>query len=87
MPLIGMITGGVDFKSLTVSVGDATIKYGNFIQNVFDFLIVAFCIFMMIKAVNKISKKKEEAPAPEAPAEPSNEEKLLAEIRDLLKNK
>ncbi|MCR4853438.1 MAG: large-conductance mechanosensitive channel protein MscL [Prevotella sp.] len=85
MPLIGVITGGVDFSSLAAKVGDAELKYGVFIQNIIDFLIVAFCIFLMIKAMNKLNKKKEEEPAP-AP-EPSAEEKLLGEIRDLLKNK
>ena len=88
MPVIGTITGGVDFSGLAVSIGEANIKYGQFVQNVIDFIIVAFCIFMMIKGINKIAKKKEEEPAAPAPApEPSAEEKLLAEIRDLLKNK
>ncbi|MBR5687946.1 MAG: large-conductance mechanosensitive channel protein MscL [Prevotella sp.] len=85
MPVIGMITGGVDFTSLTAKVGDATVNYGTFIQNIIDFLIIAFCIFLMIKGMNKLTKKKEEEPAPDP--EPSNEEKLLGEIRDLLKNK
>ena len=89
MPLVGMVTGNIDFTNLVYKFGEgefaATLKYGTFIQNVVDFLIVAFCIFLMIKGINKISKKKEEEPA--APAEPSNEEKLLSEIRDLLKNK
>ena len=83
MPIIGMLTGGVDFNGLVAKVGDATVKYGTFIQNIIDFLIIALCIFCMIKAMNKLKKKKEEEPAP-AP-EPSNEEKLLGEIRDLLK--
>lgn len=87
MPLIGVITGGIDFSSLSVKVGEATLKYGSFIQNIIDFLIIAFCIFVMIKGMNALSKKKKEEAAPEAPAEPSNEEKLLSEIRDLLKNK
>lgn len=88
MPLIGLVTGGIDFSDLSVKVIDAEVKYGMFIQNVVDFLIVAFCIFMMIKGINTLKKKHEEKPAePAAPAEPSNEEKLLAEIRDLLKNK
>ena len=85
MPLIGTVTGGVDFTTLTIKVGDASVNYGTFIQNIIDFLIVAFCIFLMIKGMNKLNKKKEEAPAP-AP-EPSNEEKLLGEIRDLLAKK
>ena len=86
MPVIGTLTGGVDFSNLAITIGEANIKYGQFIQNVIDFIIVAFCIFMMIKGINSISKKKEEAPAAPAPApEPSAEEKLLTEIRDLLK--
>ena len=62
------------------------LKYGQFIQNVVDFLIVAFCIFLMLKGINKLNKKKEEEAAPAAPAGPTQEE-LLAEIRDLLKKK
>jgi len=85
MPIIGSVTGGIDFSNLAVTIGDANIKYGSFIQNIIDFLIVAFCIFLMIKGINKMAHKKE----PEAPAdpEPTAEEKLLTEIRDLLKNK
>lgn len=85
MPAVGALTGGIDFTELSCKIGEATIKYGSFIQNIIDFLIIAFCIFLMIKAMNSLSKKKEEEPA--APAEPSAEEKLLGEIRDLLKNK
>ena len=85
MPVIGVLTGGVDFSKLSLMVGDAEVKYGMFIQNIIDFLIIAICIFSMIKVMNSISAKKKEEPA--APAEPSNEEKLLSEIRDLLKNK
>ena len=83
MPLVGIIIGGHDFTGLTVQVKDATIGYGLFIQNVIDFLIVALCIFIVIKAMSKF-KKKEEA-APEAPATPSEEVLLLREIRDSLK--
>ena len=94
MPLVGMITGNVDFTSLAFQIGEgeeaAVLKYGNFIQNTVDFIIVAFCIFLMLKGINKLmnlKKKKEEAPAePEAPKGPTQEE-LLAEIRDLLKQK
>ena len=87
MPLVGLVTGGVDFSTLAVTVGDAEVKYGMFIQNVVDFLIVAFCIFLMLKGINKLNRKKEEpAPAPEEPKGPTQEE-LLAEIRDLLKKK
>ena len=89
MPLVGMVTGNVDFTNLAFQIGEgeeaAVLKYGNFIQNTVDFLIVAFCIFLMLKGINKLNRKKEEAPAPE-PAGPTQEE-LLAEIRDLLKNK
>lgn len=91
MPIIGMITGGIDFTNLSVNVGEAQIKYGKFIQNTIDFIIVAFCIFMMIKAINRIThlraEKAKEPAAPAAPPAPSAEEKLLAEIRDLLKEK
>lgn len=87
MPTIGILTGGVDFSSLSAKIGEAEIKYGMFIQNVFDFLIIALCIFLMVKGINKLQGKKEEKPAPPAPPEPSNEEKLLTEIRDLLKQK
>ena len=83
MPLIGVIIGGLDFTGLTIKVKDATISYGIFVQNVIDFLIVALCIFVVIKAMSKF-KKKEEA-KPEVPAEPSEEVLLLREIRDSLK--
>lgn len=83
MPIFGVLTGGVDFSGLSVKFNDASIQYGLFIQNVIDFLIIAFCIFLFVKALNKFKKKTDTAPAP-AP-EPSAEEKLLAEIRDLLK--
>ncbi len=85
MPLIGMIIGGINFSDLSVKIGEATIKYGNFIQNIIDFLIVAACIFVIVKAMNKLNRKKEE-PAPEPPKE-SEEVKLLKEIRDALKKK
>ena len=85
MPLIGTVTGGIDFSKLAITVGDANIGYGLFIQNIIDFIIVAFCIFLLIKGINSFKKKEEETPA--ATPEPSTEEKLLTEIRDLLKNK
>ena len=98
MPLIGKLTGGINFTDLFVNLGEGSYKtlaeakeagaavfaYGQFIQNIIDFLIIAFCIFLMIKAMNKM--KKEEPAAPEAPAGPTQEE-LLTEIRDLLKAK
>ena len=96
MPIVGMLTGGVDLSGLEYKmmlpavdggepIAGATLKYGAFIQNIIDFLIIAFCIFLMVKAMNKLTAKKEEEPAP-AP-EPSAEEKLLTEIRDLMKKK
>ncbi len=97
MPPIGMIIGGVNFNGLRLVLKSATvdaagvaspevaINYGAFIQVLFDFIIVAFCIFMMIKGLNSLKKKKEETPA--APPAPTKEEVLLTEIRDLLKNK
>ena len=87
MPVIGMLIGGLDFKALSITIGEAKIMYGNFIHKVIDLTIIAFCIFLIIKCINTLSRKKAEPAAPEAPAEPSSEEKLLAEIRDLLKNK
>lgn len=87
MPIIGVLTGGLDFSTLSVKVGEATVNYGLFIQNVIDFIIIAFCIFLMIKGMNSLNKKKAEPEAPAAAPEPTAEEKLLAEIRDLLKNK
>ena len=94
MPPIGYITGGVDFGNLkyvlqqadeAAGLSEVSITYGNFVNSIIQFLIVAFCIFLVIKGINSL-KRKEEA-APEAPAAPSNEEVLLAEIRDLLKSK
>lgn len=94
MPPIGLLVGGVNFTDLKFVMKDAvgdipavTLNYGNFLQVLFDFIIIAFSIFMVIKVMNA-AKKKEEAPVeePKAP-EPTNEEKLLSEIRDLLKNK
>ena len=89
MPVIGVIIGGIDFKGLKLPIGDAEILYGNFIQNVIDFLIVAACIFVFVKVINKFFSKKEEEVKEEVPAEPvkSEEVLLLEEIRDLLKNR
>jgi len=86
--LIGLFLGGINFVGLSVTVKDATINYGEFIQSVFDFLITAFCIFLLIKIVNKITrKKKEEKPTEVAPPKKSDDIILLEEIRDLLKEK
>lgn len=100
MPPIGLLVGGVDFSDLKLTMkeavmnGDEVVKeavtwnYGAFIQDVVDFLIIAFCVFLLVKGITALTKKKEEAPAEPAPApEPSAEEKLLTEIRDLLKQK
>jgi len=90
MPPIGMALGGVDFSDLAMTLKEAggdvaavTLNYGSFIQTVIDFIIIAFAIFMVIKAMNKLKKKEEAAPA--VPPKPSAEETLLAEIRDLLR--
>lgn len=84
MPLIGIFVSESSFADLSVTVGNAVITYGNFIQAVLNFVIMAFIVFCMVKAINRLSRKKEETPPP-PPPEPSNEEKLLTEIRDLLK--
>ncbi len=83
MPPIGYALKGIDFKDLVLKLGDAEIKYGNFIQVSIVFLITAFFLFLVVKAYNRMKKKDEAAPAPAT--EPTNEEKLLTEIRDLLK--
>jgi len=88
MPPIGALVGGINFSALKLPLGEgkdaAAINYGNFLQTVFDFLIVAVCVFLLVKAVNALNRPAPAAPAP--PAEPSDEVKLLAEIRDLLKS-
>ena len=97
-PIIGIFTGGIDFSQLFINLsgqeitnlaeaqeaGLAVITYGNFINAVIAFLIVAWVLFMVIRSVNKLKKEEEAAPEPEAEPEPSAEEKLLTEIRDLL---
>ncbi|KIG23396.1 large-conductance mechanosensitive channel protein MscL [Haemophilus influenzae] len=89
MPVLGILTGGIDFKDMKFVLAQAqaqgdvpavTLNYGLFIQNVIDFIIIAFAIFMMIKVINKVRKPEEKKPVPKA-------ETLLTEIRDLLKNK
>jgi len=90
MPFIGAIGGGVDFSGLTLQIGDSTIKYGAFIQNIIDFLIVAICIFVLTKIIERFNKKKEEATQKvEEVVEVKKDEQiiLLEEIRDLLKEK
>ena len=92
MPPIGLLLGGLDFSNFSFILKDAfektpavALKYGVFINHIIDFVIVAFTIFLLIKGVNKFKRKAEEAPA--APAEPTKEELLLTEIRDILKAK
>jgi len=95
MPVIGILFGGIDFTSLKVvlraadeatGIEEAALKYGNFIQNIVSFLLIALVIFLMVKGMNKLRRKKEEpAPAPAPDPEPSEEVKLLTEIRDALK--
>ena len=84
MPIIGVLLGGLNFSDLSIKVGDATVKYGSFVQTIIDFLIISFSIFLMIKLFEKL-KKKEEPKKEEA--KKSEEVLLLEEIRDLLKNK
>jgi large conductance mechanosensitive channel len=87
MPLVGVVLGGVDFSSLAIQVGEATVLYGSFIQAVADFFLVAIVIFLMVRSINKMQKQEEAAAhaEPPPPPEPSPEERLLREIRDLLK--
>ena len=92
MPPIGVLVGGVDFTNLAITIKEASgdapavmLKYGSFLQTVVDFTIIAFAIFLVIKLINQLKKKQVEAPAP-AP-EPTKEELLLTEIRDLLKER
>ncbi len=85
MPIIGVIIGGINFNSLSIKVGEARIMYGSFINNIINFLIIALCVFLFVKAINKLTvKKKEEEPKP---PQKSDEVKLLEEIRDLMKKK
>ncbi|MCA1805782.1 MAG: large-conductance mechanosensitive channel protein MscL [Xanthomonadaceae bacterium] len=92
MPPLGLLIGGVDFSNLVITLKAAeegveavTLNYGAFIQTMVDFIIVAFAIFIAVKMINRLKRKEEIAPT--APPPPSNEEKLLAEIRDLLRNR
>ena len=83
MPTVGILLGGVDFTTWALKVGEATITYGVFLQSVFDFAIIAFVIFMLVRVINRMQKK--EAATPVAPKEPTAEVKLLTEIRDSLR--
>jgi len=93
MPLIGLLLGGIDFSQLKVQIGDAVVMYGSFIMTVVDFLIISFCVFLLVRAINKLKaplstitkgKEHDEAEPPVAVPVPKEEE-LLTEIRDLLK--
>lgn len=79
MPLIGIILGGIDFSGLTVKIGSAVLPYGKLIQAIINFLIIAFVLFLLVKAINKFKSKKEDAPAPL-----TKDQELLMEIRDKL---
>lgn len=83
MPIIGIFIGGINFSNLTITVKNATINYGIFIQNVIDFIIIAFCIFIMVKLTNKFLHKEEK----KEEKKKSEELKVLEEIRDSLKSK
>ena len=85
MPFIGVLMGGTDLTALTIEVGDAVITYGNFLQAIINFVVIALVIFLFVRSYNKMQKQEEEAPS--APPAPSAEETLLTEIRDLLKAK
>ena len=94
MPIIGVLTGGVNFSDLKITLKDAvgdtaavTVNYGSFIQTMVDFTIIAFCIFCVVKAINSLKKSKVEEPKAEEPAPIPEDVALLTEIRDLLKNK
>ena len=82
MPTVGLLLGNLDFSSLSLQIGQSTIAYGLFIQSVVDFVIVAFCIFLMIQQLQRFKKKK-----PDVPAAPPEEIRLLTEIRDALKTR
>lgn len=84
MPILGIFTSQITMSDLSLTVGGAVITYGNFIQAVLNFLVMSFIVFCMVKAINRFHKKEE---APKAPPKPSNEEVLLTEIRDLLKER
>jgi large conductance mechanosensitive channel len=88
-PIIGIFLGGINFEGLAFTIGEASITYGNFIQSIINFLIIAWVVFLIVRGINQLQKRlnliKEEEALP--PAEPSEEVKLLTEIRDLLREK
>ena len=87
MPFVGILLGGIDFSSLSLTIGDAELLYGGFIQSIVDFLIIAFAIFMFIRIINSFRKKEEEAVEEEKEEEIDEQTQLLIEIRDLLKKR
>jgi large conductance mechanosensitive channel len=87
MPLIGIIIGGIDFTALSVKVANAELKYGNFLQALVNFLIIAFVIFLVVRAYNNLRARMEKPAEPAAPAAPPADIALLTEIRDLLKDR
>ena len=84
MPLVGVLMGGYDFAKLSLKIGEASINYGNLIQNIVNFLITAFSIFVVIKAINSMKRKKEEEPKPEEPAPKPDDIVLLEQIKDAI---
>ena len=84
MPLIGILIGGVHYEDLVIEVGDAQVTYGKFLQNVIDFIVIAFVIFLMVRVINHFRRQQEKEPKA---APPPRQEQLLEEIRDLLKRK
>jgi len=84
-PIMGIIVGGLDFTQLSLTVGDASVTYGNFIQSVVDFLLIAASIFLFVRLISRLRRKEEAEKKAAEPSAPSREEELLAEIRDLLK--
>jgi large conductance mechanosensitive channel len=84
MPLIGILIGGIHYEDLVIEVGDAQVTYGKFIENVIDFVVIAFVIFMMVKVINRFRRQEQKEPQA---APPPRQEQLLEEIRDLLKRK
>lgn len=85
MPIFGVIIGGIDFSNLSIKIGDSVIKYGSFINNVINFFIIAICVFILVKFINRITKKKEQVEKVEEEPKKSEEVLLLEQIRDELK--
>lgn len=86
MPLIGLALGGVDFTALSIQVGEATVAYGLFIQSIINFVLIALVLFLMVRSINRMQERSKAEEAQAAPLVPSDEVKLLSEIRDLLKD-